>query len=79
MHKLTIEASSNGYILTGKFNDSEIVSKVVIETPDTENGELESMKQLLWEIREYFGVYYSKHNENNLEIEIRGKDEKQKR
>jgi len=73
MHKLTIESSSNGYILTGKFGSSEITSKVVIETPDTENGDLESMKQLLWEIKEYFGVYYSKHNENNLEIEIRSK------
>lgn len=70
MHKLIVEASQNGYILTGKFNDSDLISKVVIEEKDGEDAELTAMRDLLCAIKEYFDVYYSKHNEKNLMIEI---------
>jgi hypothetical protein len=68
--KLIIESSQNGYILTGKFNDNDLISKVVIEEKDGEDSELEAMQDLLYAIKEYFGVYYSKHNEKNLVVEI---------
>jgi len=74
--KLVIEASQNGYILAGKFNDSDLISKIVIEEKDTNDSELIAMQDLLFAIKEYFGVYYSKHNAKNLVIEIEDKNEK---
>ena len=68
--KLIIESTQNGYILTGKFNDNDFITKVVIEEKDEENSDLIVMQNLLYMIKEYFGVYYSKHNEKNLTIEI---------
>ena len=70
MHKLIVEQSQNGYILTGKFNDSELISKVVIEEKEESDSELNAMRELLFTIKEYFGVYHSEHNEKNLTIEI---------
>ena len=67
--RLIIEQTSNGYILTGKFNDSDMISKVVIEENDEED--LEAMQEVLFTVKEYFGKYYSKHNKKNLEIEIK--------
>lgn len=68
--KLIITKSSNGYILEGKFNNSDIVTKFVIEEEDTELGELEAMEKLLYEIKDYFGIYFSKHNKKNIVIKI---------
>ena len=68
--KVIIEATQNGYILTGKFDNSELVSKVVIAEKDVLDSELVAMQELLYNIKEYFGVYYSKHNNKNLTIEI---------
>ena len=70
MQKLTVEQTNNGYILVGKFNDSEIKTKIVIEEKDEEHSDLLAMQELLWQIKEYFGVYNSKHNKKNLMIEI---------
>ncbi len=70
MQKLTIEQTNNGYIMIGKFNDSEIKTKIVIEETDEEDSELIAMQDLLWQIKEYFGIYSSKHNKKNLNIEI---------
>jgi len=33
--------------------------------------ELTTMKELLLEVKAYFGIYYSKHNEENLIVEIK--------
>jgi len=70
MQKLQIEQTNNGYIMTGKFNDSEEKTKIVIEEKDEEDSELIAMQDLLWQIKEYFGIYNSKHNKKNLNIEI---------
>lgn len=67
---LQISKGANGYILTGRFGDSDIISQNVINIPDTEVGGLEAMQNLLWEVTEYFAVYYSKHNRKNLVIKI---------
>lgn len=67
--KLMIEQTNNGFILQGKFDDtSGMLSKQVIEDKD---DELESMKELLYTVKEYFGCYNSKHNQKNLTIEIK--------
>jgi len=74
--KLEIRKVNNGYILKGKFNDTDIVSEVLIEnTNETEFNKEETMKKLLCEVKDYFGIYYSKHNKKNLKIEV--KDEKE--
>jgi len=70
MSKLKIERVSNGYILTGQFGDSEIISKELIED-ENPMEELTTMKELLLEVKAYFGIYYSKHNEENLIVEIK--------
>jgi hypothetical protein len=70
--KLIIEQIKNGYILLGKFSDDLMnQQKIVIEEKESEDGELEAMQELLWQIKEYFGVYHSKHNKKNLIIEIK--------
>ena len=68
--KLEIKKISNGYILKGRFDDGEIVTTHIIEEEDEEDSDLEAMEKLLWEVKEYFGIYYSKHNKKNLVIEI---------
>lgn len=65
--KLIIKRVDNGYILKGKFGDTDLVTEVVI--PD-HLDELEGMKNLLYEVMEYFGVFYGKHNKKNIVIEI---------
>lgn len=64
--KLEIRLADNGYILKGKFNDSEIVSEKVITNED----ELVAMQELLEDVKEYFCIFYSKHNKKNIEITI---------
>ena len=68
--KLEIKKVSNGYILRGRFDNGETISTLIIQEKGVEGDELEAMEKLLWEIKEYFGVYYSKHNKKNLVIEI---------
>jgi len=74
--KVTIEKGFNGYILIGRFGNSDLEQKRVIEIPDTSIGELTAMGNLLTEIKEYFGLYYSKHNQKNLVIKIEDKENK---
>jgi hypothetical protein len=76
--ELDIERLSNGYVITEWVENDEgkqIDRQTVIEEPDTETGELEAMQNLLWFVREAFGVYYSKHNKRNLVIEIKDNKE----
>ncbi len=69
--QLEIESVSNGYIIKGQSTDLDRVNVVeVIIKPETEEGDLEAMQELLYKIKEYFGVYHSKHNKKNLEINI---------
>lgn len=71
--ELNIEKVSNGYVLTGKFGDSEIIEKKVItleENLEIKNAKLEAIRQVMWEVQEFFGVYNSKHDKYNLDIKI---------
>jgi len=67
----TIKKVNNGYTVSWAEEgaDGELSSNEhVIEEKDTDNGELEAMKELLLFIKESFGVNWSKHNPINLEI-----------
>jgi len=68
MWKLEIERVENGYILKGKFNGAEEETSVVVAEGENEFSDLESMRDLLYQIKEYFGVYYSKHSKRNIVI-----------
>lgn len=69
--KLEITKCDNGYILKGVFGNSDVESEVVIQQDEYDlNGELKAMRDMLWEVKEYFGLYYSKHNKHNLNIKI---------
>ena len=72
---LKIERSNNGYILEGKFGDTDTKTKLTItEKEPCDCGELVAMRDLLWEVMEYFGVYNSKHKEYNLKLQILDQD-----
>jgi hypothetical protein len=81
--KLEIKKVNNGYILKGKFGDSDIVSEQVIEengddiysTDEMMSSNLNAIQNVLYEVMEYFGVYYSDHNKRNLKIEIEENNE----
>lgn len=64
--KLEIKAVNNGFVLRGRFHDNETISEEIVKEED----KLEEMRNLLYEIKEYFGVYNSKHNKRNLFIKI---------
>lgn len=78
--QITISKVDNGYILEWE-DEAEIAEqgeqvtfikhKVLIEEQDTEFGEIESMQKVLIKIRDYFDVNYSKHNQKNIEVEIK--------
>lgn len=71
--KLIIEKVKNGYILDGKFGDNNITSKIAIEEKDTRLGAKEAMMDLLFRVKEYFACYYSKHDKNNVIVEMEEK------
>ena len=64
--KLVISKEDNGYILKGRFGDTDIESKVVIE--DKDNNELDSGETLLWQVIEYFNIGGSRHDKERLRI-----------
>ena len=68
--KLEIKKVNNGYILKGRFGNSENITEQVIEDNNIDNSKLEGMKNVLYEVMDYFAVYYSKHNKENLIIKI---------
>lgn len=75
MDDLIVKHCDNGYIIC--YYDEELgkEKKIIFEDQYTEIGDLEAMKNLLWFIKEHFGVFHSKHNKQNLVIEIKGNDD----
>lgn len=71
---IRIEKGTNGYILQGKFGDSEIIQKEVIEIKDMgiEEGlaERKAMQELCWSLMDYFAVFNSKHDKYRLDIRV---------
>ena len=69
---LRIMKCNNGYRATWleEIDGETIVVEMVFEEPKSETGELEAMKKLLCFTMEHFGLYYNKHNKQNLVVEI---------
>ena len=74
--KLEIRKIDNGYVLKGKFGDSDLITEQNIEEKDGEFGGLESMEDLLYEVMEYFGYCGSDHDQERIRIvrEVTSKD-----
>ena len=76
--KIEAEKVSNGFVASFWEEPDEgryVKQSMVFEEPETESGELEAMKNLLWFIKDHFGLNWSKHNKQNLNIEIQGNDD----
>lgn len=75
---LTIKKVSNGYVLEypDDLDDETRTTReniiLVVEEQDREDGELEAAQKMLQEVKEYFGIYHSKHNKKNLVVKIEG-------
>lgn len=75
---LEIKRIHNGFILKGKFGDSEIVDEhaIIHENDDIYDKDIEFAnnlsltKRVLETIQEWMGTYYSKHNNRNISIII---------
>ena len=69
--KLEITKVENGFTVKKFCEELDREQIEVYEEKEMEiNSELECMKNLLWDIKEYFGVNHSKHNKVNLNINI---------
>ena len=72
---LHIEKVSNGYVAryVDQYEDGgKFIQTVVFEAPEEENGDLIAMRNLLLFTKEHFGVYYKKHDKQNIIIDIEG-------
>lgn len=61
----SVEKVDNGFIM--EMNNETMVFE---ETGDSDHDELVCMVNLLWQIKEFFSIHHSKHNEENIEIKI---------
>ncbi len=72
---IKIKRVENGYILTYFDEETNLEKIVAIEDCNNFNCakrcEQETLKKVLHEITEYFGIYSSKHNATNLYIGIK--------
>ncbi len=67
--------------LDGKEDDTSIEEKSIVFQERDENMEslendLESVRDMLYYVLEYFGIFHSKHNEKNIKIEVETNDNK---
>jgi hypothetical protein len=73
---LHIDKVSNGFVarFVDEYEDGsgKYIRTVVFEAPEEENRDLIAMRNLLLYVKEHFGVYYQKHDNENLIIEIKG-------
>ena len=71
---LEITKAENGYIAEywddGEEDGESIRHQILFEEQDDEKGELDCMGNLLYFVKEHFGIYSSKHDRYLLNIEI---------
>jgi len=67
---LTISKTDNGYYAIGFSGDESNESFVIEDKDDTTSVEQHTMCDLLNKVQQYFGIYYSKHNEKNCVVSI---------
>ena len=75
--KITIERSSNGfiifypdYITDAEGKDIEVTKSYVIEETAGEFQEQEAFVRLCWELMDQFGINNSDHNSRRINIEL---------
>ena len=73
-YEIKIKKVNNGYI-TSHFRDEDDyeTSDVVFEIKngmDCNKAEQECFVDLMLHLKEYFGIFYSKHNKTNINISI---------
>ena len=73
--KLTITQADNGYILD--YYDEEIKEQRFIAIEDVSLSGARLTQKLLWEIMEYFGIFGSKHDEEQIRIVLEDKNGKE--
>lgn len=72
---LHTEKVSNGYVarFVDEYEDGrKFIRTVVFEEPEEENGVLIAMRNLLLFTKDHFGVFYNKHDKQNIIIDIEG-------
>lgn len=66
--KLEIRKVENGFVLAGRFGDSEEIEELVVE--EEEESSVEAGANLLWEVMDYFNLGGSKHDATRLGVAI---------
>jgi len=70
-YSITVEKIDNGFLLLHREQLDDDYIQVCKEAFKDEDGEDEGIVDVLYTIAEYFGIHYSKHNKNNLEISFK--------
>jgi len=86
--KLEIRKVDNGYVLQGRFGDTDLISEQIIQIDLADaiyanninfgSIDLKALQSLLLEVADYFEPNYrSKHNKNKIEIRILDENDKE--
>jgi len=79
--QININKAENGYICEWyeELEDGHLTKKqyVLEEEMDDEHCDLQTMRDLLYFIKEYFAIYHSKHNKFNLYVEVKEEEQEQ--
>jgi hypothetical protein len=71
-YSIKITKADNGFICEWEDEDDEgnpVSFKEVFEEKEFDNdAELKCTESMLWHVKDYFGMFWSKHNKKNLKI-----------
>jgi hypothetical protein len=70
-YSIKVSRADNGFICEWEDEDDEgnpLKHSQVFSEDDSELGELKCTNDMLWFVKEHFGVFWSKHNKKNLKI-----------
>jgi hypothetical protein len=65
-YSIKITKADNGFIC--EWQEDDIKHEQVFEEKDSEDDDLNCVNDMLWFVKEHFGVFWSKHNKKNLKI-----------
>jgi hypothetical protein len=71
-YAITVTRAGNGYVCEWwEEADTGVFFKKIHVVEEGDDDDLRAMRDLLYFIKEHFGVYNSKHNPKNLIIEVK--------